>query len=565
MAGAFDDLLPSEKKSSGAFGDLVPTAKKSSFTQNLAGSVLGGAGDIGSTLFAPIDWAARKLNGGQPVNVGGYDVVGQDRRAGIEGALQSVGVDTNSDTYKYGKVGTQILGTAGAGGVIANGALRAAPLLAKFAPSVANLLTKAAPAIQSGGLTLGAGAPANVVANIAARTAGGAVNGAASAGLVNPDDAGMGALIGGALPGAVKMAGLLGSGLHQVGAGITNNALGMFTGTGSEAVRTAYQSGKSGATSFLDNMRGNVPMTNVLDSAKDALGKMRIDKGNQYRSGMIDISADKSIIDFAPIDKAASAIQTMGSYKGQVINKNSAGVVDELSGLVNQWKGLNPAEYHTPEGLDALKQAIGDVRDTTNFGTGARVAADKAYNAVKGEIVSQAPTYSKVMKDYSEASTVVSEVEKALSLGGKTSADTAMRKMQSLMRNNVNTNYGNRLSLAKTLEDNGADLMAPIAGQAMNSWTPRGLAGLGTTGSLGTAAMFTSPWALAGLPATSPRLVGEMAYGLGAANRGVANAGSAAASRMNQMIGRGNNSGLLSLEDFAPFMATGSVLAANQR
>ena len=77
--------------------------------------------------------------------------------------------------------------------------------------------------------------------------------------------------------------------------------------------------------------------------------------------------------------------------------------------------------------------------------------------------------------------------------------------------------------------------------------------------------MLANPLALAGLPATSPRLVGEMAYGLGAANRGVANAGSFAASRMNKMIGRGNNAGLLSLEDFAPLLATGSVLAANQR
>jgi hypothetical protein len=162
----------------------------------------------------------------------------------------------------------------------------------------------------------------------------------------------------------------------------------------------------------------------------------------------------------------------MGSFKGQVINKNAAGTVDEVSGLVNQWKALDPAEYHTPEGLDALKKAIGDIRDSVQFGTPGRKAADTAYNAVKAQIDFQAPTYAKVMKDYSQASDALTEVEKALSLGNKAAADTSMRKLQSLMRNNVNTNYGNRLDLAKKLEEKGADILPAVAGQAASSMTP---------------------------------------------------------------------------------------------
>ena len=78
------------------------------------------------------------------------------------------------------------------------------------------------------------------------------------------------------------------------------------------------------------------------------------------------------------------------------------------------------------------------------------------------------------MKAYSDASDQIMEIERALSLGKKASVDTGMRKLQSLARNNVQTNYGNRLSLARELEDaGGVSLLPSIARQARNSWTPR--------------------------------------------------------------------------------------------
>lgn len=528
--------------------------------QNIAGSVLSGAGDIGATLLAPIDWAARKLNNGKPVTVGGYDIVGHDRRAGIEQALKTAGVDTDSTEFKVGKVGTQVAGTAGAGGVVANGLVRAAPVVANASPVVANALTKLAPSIESGGLTVGSSS--SPVVNALLRTTGGAINGGVSAGLVNPEDAGTGLLIGGTLPAAVKVAGVTGSALKNGATGVVKNALGMTTGTGGEAVRTAYQAGKDGATTFVDNMRGNVPMSDVIDSAKTALTQMRLDRAAQYRSGMAGVSADKTVIDFAPIDNAVASLQAMGNYKGQVINKNASGVVDEISNLVKQWKGLDPAEFHTPEGLDALKQAISDIRDTTQFGTAGRKAADTAYNAVKAEITAQAPTYSKVMKDYSQASETLAEIERSLSLGNKAAADTSLRKLQSLMRNNVNTNFGNRVNSANILESNGADILPAVAGQSMSSWTPRGLAGLAASGA-GVASL-VNPTTLLGLPAASPRLVGEGAYLLGAANRGVSNAGNAVKSKVASMIGR-QNLPQVTLNQLAPFLATAPVLAVSQR
>ena len=509
--------------------------KAMSYTgEDQTGGFLRGAGSIGTTLVRPFE--SKKSN--------------DERRAGLDANIaQLTGADPTSTEYKTLKLGGEVMGTAGIGGAIGN-------LLSKI-PGAATQIPNLIEAIKTGGMTANG---AKGLFGLGTRVAGGAVTGGASAGAVNPEDASTGMLVSGTIPAAAKLAGEAGKLTGKAAAGITKHTLGMTTGAGAETFGTAYRAGKEGGTSFLDNMRGNVPMTDVLDSAKDALSKMRVERGNEYRSGMVDIAKDKSVINFAPIEKAVSSLQQMGSYKGQVINKNAAGTVDEVSGLVNQWKNLDPAEYHTPEGLDALKKAIGDVRDATQFGTPGRKAADTAYNAVKAQIDLQAPTYAKVMKDYSQASDLISEIERSLSANQKASADTAMRKLQSLMRNNVNTNYGNRLDLAKKLEEKGADILPAVAGQAASSWTPRGLQGLAATGA-GISGI-TNPATLAALPFTSPRLMGELSYGLGALNRGAGNlAGKAGGS---QLLGQ-TPRGLLDMEQYAPFLATAPAIAYSQR
>lgn len=533
MAAAQASYTPAEQPKTSIMQDIKQGAG------NLAAGAVRGAGSVGATLLAPVDAAARAV-GVQ------NDFIGRtDRRQAMDDGLQTAGAQPDSLMYKGGKLAGEIAGTAGAGGAVAN-VLAKVPGAAAVAPNLLN-------AVRTGGLS----APG---ANLLTRAAGGAISGAATAGLANPEDAPSGALFGGALPVGVKVAGAAGNLLRSGTGALVKNTTGLMSGVGGEAVETAYKAGRSGGTNFLDNMRGNVPFTDVLDDAKTALSKMRVDRGAQYRQGMAGVSADKTVINFAPIDRAVTSLKSMGNYKGQTINKNAAGTVDEIADLVTQWKGLDPKEFHTPEGLDALKQAISDIRDTTQFGTAARKAADTAYNAVKGEITTQAPTYAKVMKDYSQASETLQEVERALSLGNKAAADTSMRKLQSLMRNNVNTNYGNRLGLAKTLESNGAEILPAVAGQAMSSWTPRGLAGATAT-PLAAIAAYANPWTLAALPASSPRMLGEVAYGLGTLNRGVASGGNA----LMQTALRGSSAKPITMNQLAPFLAATPILAANQK
>lgn len=307
----------------------------------------------------------------------------------------------------------------------------------------------------------------------------------------------------------------------DVGGSLAKKGLGMTTGVGEEALSQAYKAGQTGGTkgaTFLKNMRGDANMTDVLDSAKANLQEMGRQKQAEYRANMAGVKADKSILDLSGIDAAADKASQIGSYKGQITNPKAAEALQEARSAIEEWKSLDPNEFHTPEGLDALKQRIGGVLESIPFEQKqARMAVGDVYNAVKSEIVKQAPEYSKAMKQYSDASDQIKEIERALSLGNKSAADTSMRKLQSLMRNNANTNYGYRTNLAQQLEQAGGHEMMPaLAGQALNQWTPRGLQrATAGPGALLAYSAGGAPLAVGELAASSPRLAGEASFKAG--------------------------------------------------
>lgn len=178
---------------------------------NLVAGSVRGAGSIGATLMYPIDKATDLIKGDRAPNVTGIITGKQplsrndERRQDMDAALSTLGADTDSAAYKVGKVGTEIAGTAGVGGALANVAARA-PALVAAAPNVIRAVETAG---MSGGATTGA-------ANAITRVAGGAINGAASAGLVDPSQAGAGALVGGIVPGVAKAAGAAGNAIGKV-------------------------------------------------------------------------------------------------------------------------------------------------------------------------------------------------------------------------------------------------------------------------------------------------------------------------------------------------------------
>lgn len=307
----------------------------------------------------------------------------------------------------------------------------------------------------------------------------------------------------------------------------TKGGLGLQTGVGSEAIGQAYQAGKAGGETsdlFKANLRGEVPQLEVLDAAKQNLAKMATERRRIYNEGMKNIKGDATVLSLKGVDDAVKQALDDISFKGQIKNEVAFEKLSEAQAKVDAWKKLDPKEFHTPEGLDALKQQIGDILEKIPYEQKTALGSvNQVYNGIKSEIVKQAPTYAKTMKAYSDATETIREIEKALSLGNKATADTAMRKLQSLMRNNVNTNYGQRVNLAKELEQiGGKQIMPALAGQALAEWTPRGLQ---RATSIPTAFLAKGigglPLAGASLATSSPRLMGEAAYGAGRVAKGL--------------------------------------------
>lgn len=207
--GMSRDELAAKLKANGYNIDVpAPAAEKSlggaiaQQARNVGGGLVRGAGSIGATLIAPIDMASDAING-----KGLSLESNRQRRADMDAALQNMGADTDSFGYGAGKLASEIAGTLPVGGILGKAVSGVAPRLGQ--------------AIASGGMSTGSRvAPgiANAAADMGVRVAGGAIGGGASAALVDPREAALGAAIGGALPVAVKT---LGMGAQAVGSAVS--------------------------------------------------------------------------------------------------------------------------------------------------------------------------------------------------------------------------------------------------------------------------------------------------------------------------------------------------------
>jgi len=300
--------------------------------------------------------------------------------------------------------------------------------------------------------------------------------------------------------------------------------LGFTTGAGTRAVEEAAKAGYRGGEqgqAFVGQMRGTAPVTDVVETIKPAIASLREQRSKAYREGMAGVTKDKSVLKFNDIDNAINKVKGRGYFEGKSKDPAAASAWQELKTVVDDWKSGDPATYHTVEGVDALKQAVGSIRDSLPYNTPARNAANEVYSAIRGEITRQAPDYARVMSEYETASDLLNEISTTLSQNPKASIDTQVRKLQSILRNNANTNYGRRVELGEMLADQGASNLFPqLAGQAMSSFSPRGLSGaLAGAGALYSTvpnlAQGLTPTGALQLASTSPRAVGEMAYAAG--------------------------------------------------
>lgn len=323
----------------------VPQDKPRGFLASVgdvAAGALRGAGSIGATLLAPIDVASDALAG-----KGLTLESNRQRRADMDAALSTLGADTDSLAFKGGKLAGEIAGTAGAGGALEN-TVRGA--LGAVAPTLA---TKAAPllsAIQSGGMS----APG---AGLLTRAIGGGITGAATAGLVNPDDAMAGGAIGAAMPVGVRALGAVGGAIGRqvrpggdaaalakramdMGAplGVADIAEGKFTKALRSVLNDAPMTGGIGAAQNEAKQKWfNRAVGEVFDAADDKLTPQVMDAAKKRLGNEFDrIWSQNNLVVDSQFLNSLDSVRKNASMLPKAERARVFGMLDDLEGQIQQ-------------------------------------------------------------------------------------------------------------------------------------------------------------------------------------------------------------------------------------
>jgi hypothetical protein len=369
--------------------EVTAPTKPKTFTESaletgrdLTAGAVRGAGSIGATLLAPVDAAARAL-GVQNSLIGRTD-----RREQMTEGLRTLGANPDSLAFKTGKLGGEIAGTAGIGGAVA----RPVAALANRAGAagIEPVIQGVARGLETGGFRVGELAGTGLGTAVRAGT--GAAVGGLTAGMVNPSDAGMGALIGGAMPGAVQLAGktggAIGSAMRGGQSGPTPEILKTagrsmdagyvippsmvnpsFRNRTIESLSGKFETAQMAATKnqgVTDSLvRKSLGMADDAPLTQESMKAVRQQAGQVYQQlkGTGTVTADKAFVD--ALDDIAKTVKSATASFPQLGKTNMHGQpVDEIGQLV---AALKQPQF----GADGAVDAISVLRDN----------ADAAYRA----------------------------------------------------------------------------------------------------------------------------------------------------------------------------------------
>lgn len=345
---------------------------------------------------------------------------------------------------------------------------------------------------------------------------------------VNPGKILVSSAVGGALPLAGKLVSKAASKGAQLGGKVAGSILGKSTGAGFEPLKQAFENPNVIQYARQASKEGPEQLLNeAFDQSKQALRLIRDERRNAYLGQLDKIKADPAdVIDALNVTRQKSS--SLLKERGISIEPNSTGVGPlnkfnfEKSTIVGNeplvQRALNDIYSWTDttaSGLDTLKKRLGDFIDGIPESKGpAKTILLEIRDNLDTELKDKVPGYLDMTKGYREASQLIDELEKGLSLGDKAQRDTAVRKLMSTMRLNNEL----RNEMVGVLEKrSGSDILTKVAGATLSELSPRGLSGAitGAFAGAGGVAAWMNPALLPSIlftaAVTSPRVAAEAA------------------------------------------------------
>jgi len=324
---------------------------------------------------------------------------------------------------------------------------------------------------------------------------------------------------------------------------IPSEVLGKMTGTGAEVSQLSYEAGRKGGESqkrLRKNRMGLVDETEVVDEAIETLNKQQkaisddftSAKGVGNESGTLKL--DEIGMDMKDPLKALDDFAIDKSYRGMTeLSPEATAKIDEIRKIIKEF-GKPGRGMNTAKGMDLLKRRINSLYQRNPATNDVNVPVVHMTRKINELIEKKVPGYAKVNRDFAQTQNLINDTKAVL--GGKRNfmnnvpgaKAKVLKKMQQAMRNKTNVDMGENLKAVERINPN---LKYSLAGQASQTFAPRGLAGLGFSGlGLGAGYGALGPTGIPLALLSSPRLVSAGAEGLGSAmrrtegfRRGVAN------------------------------------------
>lgn len=282
-----------------------------------------------------------------------------------------------------------------------------------------------------------------------------------------------------------------------------------------EAVRLAYKADPE----FRAALTGRMTPDDVMRLLRGKISAMRAARNTQYQADLANLKAVSSPVDFTPIRQAMDDILkeeniainpdgTLNFGRSKAVSAEPA--IRSIYQDVTRW-AQNPGD-HNVEMLDVLKQRI---RDNFTQSPRAQAITKRMADAVDEEIRKSAPQYGEMMKHYADATETINAAEHAFSTRNPASADTAIRRLLTTLKEDVSSRRERLHQIDNTT--GGTSAASAAAGLSMRPYMSRRLMGVGEMGGsfalyhlLGYKGVLTGLLSIA-----SPHMVGSTLYGLG--------------------------------------------------
>jgi len=313
--------------------------------------------------------------------------------------------------------------------------------------------------------------------------------------------------------------------IRVVGGTFIRESLGITTGAGGEVIREAF---KNPTREFRQALRGEVTTADVLTSAREGLNIIKQKRATAYTKQLAKVKGTKVALAEPFRNLKASIDSKLAEFKVRIepngtldFSKSAIGDTAEAKRVGDFIETIRAWTDSTPEGLDILKQRLDDFYTPSGRG---RALTTSISSQLKTLLRKEVPGYTKLTKEYAEATSLIKEIERTLSLKQGASVDTTIKKLMSSMRQNQEF----RRSLVEQLDTlTKRDITSQLSGTALSPGVPSGLVGrqlfAGATvgGFTGVGLGVINPVLLSGLLLASPRIVGELLRALGLGNKAI--------------------------------------------